>query len=216
MLQPDFSFSRTGEHVRILNNHFNSQPESVGDLVRAGHLVQLRKHLARDENAFVQWYTDSDIAYVLRHDLRPLTPYQAQGYFSTIVLPNSAHGTAWAIHEGATGKLIGTTAITEIDESKGECLFRIVIGVKEAWGKGYGTDATRLAVAEAFERFGLHAVNLEVFDHNPRARRSYEKVGFIETGRSVEWARDKQLDVIAMRLERAVWDGTYGNAPHRA
>ncbi len=191
-------------------------PQSSGDdvVVRTGPLVRLQKHIAADESSFITWYTDPEIAHVLRHDLRPLTTFQAQGYFSTIVLPNSAHGTAWAIHENSTGHLIGTTAITEIDEASGQCLFRIVIGEKSAWGKGYGTEATRLVVAEAFDRFNLKAVHLEVFKHNPRAIRSYEKVGFVETGRSVEWARDVRLDVIAMRLEIEGWDGAFGTRPH--
>lgn len=182
--------------------------------VRVGDLVRLQTHVAQDESAFIRWYTDVDIAFVLRHDLRPLSPYQAAGYFNSIILPNSAHGTAWAIHDNATGDLIGTTAITEVDEARGDCLFRIVIGEKDVWGKGLGTDATRLVVAEAFERFKLNAVTLEVFDHNPRAQKSYLKVGFHETGRTVEWARSTRLDVIAMRLERTDWDGRYSNLPH--
>lgn len=184
------------------------------NIVRAGNKVRLQTHVAADEAAFTRWYTDPEIAYVLRHDLRPLTTYQAQGYFSSIVLPNSAHGTTWAIHENLTGGLLGTSAITEVDETAGECLFRIVIGEKLAWGKGYGTDATRLVVAEAFERFNLHTVNLEVFAHNERAQRSYLRVGFQEVGRSEEWARSKRLDVIAMKLTRDAWDGTYATSNH--
>lgn len=180
-------------------------------IVRSGDTVRLQKHIPADEAAFVRWYTDAEIAYVLRHDLRPLTTYQAQGYFTSIVLPNSAHGTAWAIHQNSTGQLIGTTAITEVDEVRGECLFRIVIGEKATWGRGYGTEATRLVVAEAFERFNLRSVNLEVFAHNERAQRSYIKVGFRETGRTEEWARNTRLEVIAMRLERDTWDGTYAS-----
>lgn len=204
----------TGINVDYLKDKFSPKSAETDAIVRTGALVRLQKHVARDEAHFIRWYTDADIAHMLRHDLRPLSPYQAQGYFNTIVLPNSAHGTAWAIHEISSGNLLGTTAITEIDETKGECLFRIVIGVKQAWGHGFGTDATRLVVAEAFERFKLNAVNLEVFDHNPRAVRSYEKVGFIEQKRSVEWARDTRLDVIAMRLERSNWDGAFAAGPH--
>lgn len=195
----------------IHSHHPDSHAHAI---VRTGALVTLQRHVVSDEAAFVRWYTDPEIAWVLRHDLRPLTPFQAQGYFSSIVLPNSAHGTAWAIHENTTGNLIGTTAVTEIDERRGECLFRIVIGEKPVWSMGYGTDATRLVVAEAFERLTLRAVNLEVFAHNPRAIRSYEKVGFRETGRTEEWARDTRLEVIAMRIERDEWDGTYAVSRH--
>lgn len=181
-------------------------------IVRNGNLVRLQKHSPADEEAFVRWYTDPEIAHVLRHDLRPLTPFQAHGYFSSIILPNSARGSAWAIHENTTGNLIGTTAITEFDDVPGECLFRIVIGEKESWGHGYGTDATRLVVAEAFDRFKLDAVRLEVFTHNERAQRSYSKVGFMETGRSEEWARNTRLEVITMRLDRLCWDEAYVQA----
>jgi RimJ/RimL family protein N-acetyltransferase len=194
----------------------NRQPDrrDQGTIVRVGNLVRLQKHTFNDEASFVRWYTDAEIAYMLRHDLRPLTTYQAQGYFNSIVLPNSALGTAWAIHENSTGELIGTTAVTELDESQRACLFRIVIGEKLAWGRGYGTDATRLVVAEVFESLNLHAVNLEVFAHNERAVRSYLKVGFEETGRTEEWAQHTRLDVIAMRLERSAWDGTYASTPN--
>ena len=189
------------------NNESNSVNPDL--IVRVGEKVRLQQHVATDESAFVRWYTDAEIAYVLRHDLRPLTDYQARGYFSSIVLPSSIHGTAWAIHENDTSNLIGTTAITEVDEGTGECLFRIVIGEKLAWGKGYGTDATRLVIAEAFERFRLQTVNLEVFAHNERAQRSYLRVGFTEAGRTEEWAQNTRLDVIAMKLTYDMWDGTY-------
>lgn len=188
-------------------DHFRSPDDGTPNaVVRSGDLAELRRHQASDVDDFMRWYMDADIATLLRHDLRPLTANQARGYFMSIVLPASANGTAWAIHDRASGNLIGTTAITQIDFDKSSCLFRIVIGEKQAWGHGFGTEATRLVVAEVFESLGLNRVKLEVFDHNPRARRSYEKVGFVETGRTVEWAGSTRLDVIAMELDRAQWE----------
>lgn len=176
------------------------------DLVRSGEVAELRRHQPSDVDDFVRWYTDREIAVLLRHDLRPLTPTQARGYFLSIVMPASSNGTAWAIHDRVSGNLIGTTAITQIDFDRSSCLFRIVIGEKQAWGHGFGTDATRLVVAEVFEALQLQRVKLEVFDHNPRAQRSYEKVGFRETGRTVEWAGRRRLDVVAMELDRGDWE----------
>ncbi len=191
------------------NDHPSSNaPDSPSPgLVRRGELVELWRHRPSDREAFMRWYQDADIAELLRHDLEPLTAAQARGYFDTIVLPASAHGTAWAIRARATGELIGSTAVTEINRAEGTCLFRIVIGEKHAWGHGFGTEATRLVVAEAFESLDLQAVRLEVFEHNLRARRAYERVGFRETGRQVEWVprRRRRLDVIAMQLDRETW-----------
>lgn len=188
--------------------HFRPPDDDIPNgVVRTGEIAELRKHQAADVDDFMRWYMDPEIARLLRHDLRPLTANQARGYFLSIVLPASATGTAWAIHDRVSGNLIGTTAITQVDFDAKSCLFRIVIGEKQAWGHGFGTDATRLVVEEVFESLGLDRVKLEVFDHNPRARRSYEKVGFVETGRTVEWAGKMRLDVIAMELHRDRWDG---------
>jgi RimJ/RimL family protein N-acetyltransferase len=193
--------------IRRAMDHFRPADEPPHPpVVRTGELVELRRHLPGDVDDFMRWYMDEEIATLLRHDLRPLTATQARGYFLSIVLPASAAGTAWAIHDRASGRLIGTTAVTQVDFQRSSCLFRIVIGEKSAWGRGYGTEATQLVVAEVFESLGLQKVKLEVFLHNVRAQRSYEKVGFVETGRTVEWAGRQRLDVIAMELDRARWE----------
>lgn len=54
-------------------------------------------------------------------------------------------------------------------------------------GKGYGTEAIRLALSHAFES-GLHRVSLRVLAHNARAISAYRKCGFREEGREREAA----------------------------
>lgn len=178
-----------------------------GTMVRKGRRVALRTHVPANREAFQRWYADAEIAELLRHDLEPLTPIQSRGYFDTFILPSSARGTCFAIHERRTKRLIGTTALT--DRARGRhgdsALFRIVIGEKDCWGKGYGTEATRLVAEEAFEDLDLGEVRLEVFGHNARAIAAYTKVGFEVTGEHTEWVprRRTQLRVIEMRLDRA-------------
>ncbi|MDQ4099301.1 MAG: GNAT family N-acetyltransferase [Chloroflexota bacterium] len=183
--------------------------EALGALVRQGDLVDLRRHVAANRDAFVRWYGDREIAEMLRHDLTPLTPVQARGYFDTIILPMSARGHCWAIHDHATGTLIGSTALTDLNQVGRSALFRIVIGEKQFWGGGRGTEATRLVVAEAFERLGLASIRLEVFAQNERARRAYRRVGFHETGDHTEWVLGKrrQLHVIEMEITRSLGEG---------
>jgi RimJ/RimL family protein N-acetyltransferase len=108
----------------------------------------------------------------------------------------------FAIHEIDSDEVIGMSALTDVDAGAGSALFRIVIGEKDRWGRGYGTEATRLVAREAFERLGLREVRLEVFRHNPRARSAYARVGFEFTGEHVEWVQrlGVQLNVLEMRL----------------
>lgn len=183
-----------------------------GLLVRKGQLVALRTHVSANREAFQRWYGDSEIAELLRHDLEPLSDFQSRGYFDTFILPASARGICFAIHERRGKRLIGTTALTDRTSSKSgaSALFRIAIGEKDTWGKGYGTEATRLVVEEAFESLGLDEVRLEVFGHNARALATYERVGFEVVGEHVEWVprRKIELRVIEMRIRREAFAAT--------
>ena len=185
-----------------------------GALVRKGRLVTLREHVPANREAFQRWYADPEIAQLLRHDLEPLTSWQSRGYFDSFILPASARGTCFAIHERKTKRLIGTTALTDrVASSDGvSVLFRIVIGEKDVWGRGYGSEATRLVVEEAFYAMGLSAVRLEVFRHNTRAIAAYTRVGFEMTGEHTEWvARKKtELRVMEMRLTQEAFDAAAG------
>jgi diamine N-acetyltransferase len=58
----------------------------------------------------------------------------------------------------------------------------IIIGDKEAWGQGYGTQAILLLLDYAFGYLGFHRVSLGVVGFNERALRFYEKVGFKREG----------------------------------
>ena len=200
-------------HIGIWAGHPESSLDDVsqerGNLVRRGRLVSLRTHVPANREAFQRWYADREIAELLRHDLEPLTPAQSRGYFDTFILPSSARGTCFAIHERGTERLIGTTALTDRINSRngGSALFRIVIGEKDAWDKGYGTEATVLLAMEAFGNIGLSEIRLEVFHHNQRAMAAYSKAGFEVSGEHVEWVphRQTELRVVEMRLSRDVF-----------
>lgn len=173
--------------------------------MREGELVRLRAHVVANRPAFQRWYADDEIARLLRHDQRPLNAIQSRSYFDTIIMPLSARGMCYAIHEAATDRLIGTTALTDVEGADfRSALFRIVIGEKDRWGLGYGSEATRLVVEEAFLAHGLDRVRLEVFQHNARAIAAYRRVGFRETGSHVELVgRERfELHVIEMALDR--------------
>ena len=185
----------------------SQQPHPDTDMVREGVNVDLRRHRRADRDAFLRWYQDPDIALLLRHDLQPLDERQAQSYFDSIIMPASARGTCWAITEHETGAIVGSTAVVDVNERSRSSLFRLVIGEKDQWGKGYGTEATDLALAEAFDSLDLVRVNLEVFGHNPRAQRAYQRVGFVQTGQHQEWVARalRQIDVIEMSITRDAW-----------
>ncbi|MBG0825042.1 GNAT family N-acetyltransferase [Planomonospora sp. ID91781] len=57
------------------------------------------------------------------------------------------------------------------------------IGEKDCWGKGCGTDATRVIRRYGFDRMRSHSIALWVVAENAAATRVYEKAGFSADGR---------------------------------
>ncbi|GAA3922305.1 GNAT family N-acetyltransferase [Actinoplanes auranticolor] len=83
-----------------------------------------------------------------------------------------------AVEERATGGWVGEVVLNEWDPQHGSCNFRTMFG-PGGRDRGLGTEAVRLLVGYGFEQLGLHRITLEVYSFNPRARRAYEKVGFV-------------------------------------
>lgn len=88
----------------------------------------------------------------------------------------------WAIVRREDDMVVGEVVLNELDEHNASVSFRISLAGPDVFGRGYGTEATRLVVDHAFDVVGLHRIHLEVYDFNPRAAHVYEKCGFVREG----------------------------------
>jgi RimJ/RimL family protein N-acetyltransferase len=89
----------------------------------------------------------------------------------------------WAIIATGDGSHVGDAVLNQFDPDNASANFRIAIGGRHNRDRGYGTQATKLVIAYAFDVVGLHRVSLEVYSFNPRAQRVYTKCGFQVEGR---------------------------------
>ncbi len=87
-----------------------------------------------------------------------------------------------AIIDRSSGEFTGEVVLNDLVPENKSCSFRILLIGAHNRGRGLGTEATRLILAHAFETVRLHRVELAVYAFNPRARRVYEKVGFVYEG----------------------------------
>ena len=125
-----------------------------------GSRVVLRRHVPGNISSFLRWYADPEIARLARYQATPMRPEEIERFFAARVVGPDA--LAMAVHEKATGRLIGTCAFSQLDGENGSALYHITIGESDAWGKGYGTEATQMmpaAVAEAIARFSAFDVS---------------------------------------------------------
>ena len=106
----------------------------------------------------------------------------------------------------ATGACVGEVVLNDWDPANRNCNFRTLLAAAGR-DRGLGTEAVRLIVGHGFERLGLHRISLEVFAFNPRARRVYEKVGFVAEGvlRQVLSDGDDWVDATVMSILAPEW-----------
>ena len=88
----------------------------------------------------------------------------------------------WAITRSEDGLYLGEIVLQDYDPDNRSIGFRIGLASRVHFGHGYGTEATAAVVDHAFASIGVHRIELEVYGFNPRARRVYEKVGFVAEG----------------------------------
>lgn len=89
----------------------------------------------------------------------------------------------WAIVRAQDGAFLGEAVIYDLDPGNESASYRLWLAGPAVFGRGYGSEVTRIIVDYALDDVRLHRLSLEVFDHNPRARRVYEKCGFVVEGR---------------------------------
>jgi len=163
----------------------------------AGERVALRplerEHLAR----CVKWFNDVDVTYYLARD-EPLTMSQEEQWFDEY--RTKVDEEIYAIE--VEGAHIGNIGLHGIDRANRKASLGIVIGEKDYWSRGFGTDATRTVLRYAFGRLGLHKVNLDVIEYNERAIRTYEKCGFVREGvrRQELWKRGGFVNLVRMSI----------------
>lgn len=112
-----------------------------------------------------------------------------------------------AVVDRGSGRCVGEVVLNEWDSRNRSCNLRIALA-PAGQDRGLGTEATRLMVGYGFDELRLHRISLNVFDFNPRARRAYEKVGFVAEGirrdvlrHDAGWANDTMMSVLAPEWE---------------
>ncbi len=104
-------------------------------------------------------------------------------------------------------KLVGNVGLEDICPVDRNAEFGILIGEKEYWGRGIGTEATKLALIYGFYYLNLHSIFLEVYSFNKRAIKTYENVGFVHDGklRDATFYHGKYYDTYFMSIIREEW-----------
>lgn len=113
-------------------------------------------------------------------------------------------GTVFFAIETLAGEHIGFSGVEKIDYRHGVATTGTLLGRKDLWGKGYGSEAATLRNRYAFEVLGLRLLVSGVMADNTGSLRMLAKAGYREVGRIPRrwWKRGAWRDEVMMVLER--------------
>lgn len=171
-----------------------------------GALVRLTAPSTEDKPIVATWTLDTEYGRLMHYG-SPTQPLSAE----QIRMPGPDDGLEWklfALRTVAENKLIGLASLFGFNWASHHCMFGIGIGEYDYRGRGYGTEATQLTIDFAFRELGMHRVGLIVFAYNERARRVYEKIGFVLEGtqREAMYKDGQRWDVHSMAILRPEWE----------
>ena len=100
------------------------------------------------------------------------------------------------------GEHIGNCSYYNYDEARGETEFGIMIGNRDYWNDGYGSDVVTTLIDHIFNTTKLNRIYLKTLNWNDRAHKCFQKCGFNKYGESTR----SRYDFILMEIFRADWE----------
>lgn len=146
-----------------------------------GTKIRIREKKWEDARNDYDWHIDEELSDL--DAVAPLKmPYSVylEEYRDQLRHPSS-HRLNYAV-ETLTGKHIGNCVYYNIDRKNGEAEVGIMIGDRDYWDQGYGTDAMKTLVDYIFRNTNFKRLYLKTLEKNFRAQQSFFKCGFTPCG----------------------------------
>ncbi len=156
-----------------------SAKKSLGDYTVQkvlGKKTILRVLEKRDLKRSLVWLKDPFVNMYLSQNFRDYDGKKELKWFEFI--RSSKNDIVFAIEDTETNLHIGNCALHKIDWEKGSCELGIMIGEKDYWNRGYGSDVIKSIINFSMHGLKLTNIVLNVYSYNKRAIKVYKKCGF--------------------------------------
>jgi len=179
--------------------------------ILAGRRVYLRP-FGRDDLPYIEkWSNDAELRR-LTGEVAPMSRAETEKWYKELLADKDRMWFAIVLKKG--GRVIGEAGLLRMFRPWRNSDMTIIIGERDAWGKGYGTEAGHLLLDYAFRRLGFHRISIGVVGFNKRALRFWESLGFKKEGvkRDEYYYDDEYSDGIMM----SILEDEYKKAPKDA
>jgi RimJ/RimL family protein N-acetyltransferase len=163
--------------------------------------IQLRIKRLSDARDDYDWQTDPELAKLDASVTLDLTYRQYLSEYTYELCYPNPNRHEFAI-ETLEGKHIGNCVYYNVNEKEGKTEIGILIGNREYWNRGYGTETINLLLKHVFGKTNLERVYLTTLDWNIRAQHCFIKCGFSDCGKLIK----DDYSFLLMALDREEWE----------
>jgi RimJ/RimL family protein N-acetyltransferase len=179
--------------------------ESAPVVYYMGERIYFRPFELSDEPTIRRWINDPRIWPTLLHR-GPLNACRETEWIESQGKSKTDYVFAIVTKDG--DRLIGSTGLHQIDARTRSATFGLLIGEVAYQNRGFGSEATRLAIKYGFRELNLNRIQLGVLASNWRAIRAYQKAGFVHEGclRQAQYGQGEYVDEYRFAILREEWD----------
>ncbi|MEZ0536753.1 GNAT family N-acetyltransferase [Caldicellulosiruptoraceae bacterium PP1] len=178
-------------------------------IIAKGENINIRELTWGDLKLLQKWYNDPEVAFwALGLTGEKSTIKDFERWYK-----NANSNVHRFIIELKNGFAIGSISYRDYDINNKKVTLGIHIGEKNFWGKGLGTEATKLFIRYLFDNLDINRIELDTFDENVRAIKAYQKCGFKIEGvlREAKCIDGKFHDKILMGLLKKDFENMTNN-----
>lgn len=164
-----------------------------------GKRVYLRALEKEDLIYIRKWSNDPEIRKLIG-EVVSMSQADADKFLERVYSDNTREWFVIVVKEN--DRLIGETGLLRMFPAWRTADISIIIGEKDAWGKGYGTEAILLLLDYAFRCLNFHRVAIGIVGFNKRAISFWKKIGFKKEGvqRDGYYYNHKYFDFVMMSI----------------
>ena len=140
-----------------------------------GERIYLRSlEPAQDNHLYSTWMNDEEI----RRYFSIYPTSDTRGKERLELLYKDGKHIIFGVALNENNRLIGLVGLKDINYINQNAEFYIIIGDRSAWGKGYGTEATKLMIRYGFLELNLNRIQTQSMEDNIGGWSADEKAGF--------------------------------------
>ncbi len=151
---------------------------------------------------FSRWINDEIVTYFMFTGQKPQNSEQIAGQLRKEL--KEENNVIFLVIDLKSKKPVGYAGLYDINFTARKAEFRVLIGEKDFWGKGYGTEITELVTYYGFDRLNLNRIYLGYTADNQSAGKAYERAGYKYEGTLKEdiYRNSRYYDSIRMAILR--------------